>query len=100
MQLSIYVDDTLFDELDARAKVAGMSRSAFVEDLLASEAAGGDKRMKRETAFLLTGMAALLERAGTETRKRAELAYHRAVDRDHLADENRVEQDGRRAARG
>lgn len=52
--LSVYVDSGLADALDERARLAGMSRSAFIERLLVQEAQGGDRKLRRNLVFLMS----------------------------------------------
>lgn len=100
MQMSVYVDGDLADDLDARAKIAGLSRSAFVEKLLVQEASGGDRRTRRHTAFVATGVRELLRHAGGDVAERARKEYLKIIERDGLTGEVEVMDDQRRAARG
>ena len=100
VQLSVYVDGDLADDLDARAKLAGLSRSAFVEKLLAQEASGGDRRSRRQAAYAATGIRELLRHAGSDVAERAKQEYQKLIERDGLTEEIEVMDDQRSAARG
>lgn len=96
--ISVYVDGDLADALETRAQMAGLSRSAFCERLLAQEAEGGDKRVKRNLAFLVTGMHELLHHVSPAVQKEARRKYDELIERENLKDHEPVE-DQRRAAR-
>lgn len=98
VQLSVYVDSELADALGERALLAGMSRSAFMERLLVQEAEGGDKRLRRNIAFLMCAGEELLRDAGEKVRKQARDRYNDLVARQNLGEDEPVE-DQRRAAR-
>ncbi len=98
VQLSVYVDGDLADDLDGQARMAGLSRSAFIERLLAETRAGGDRRSRRHAAYVATGIRELLRHAGSDVTDRARKEYERRVEREGLKDDEIME-DQRRAAR-
>jgi len=98
LQLSVYVDGDLADDLDRQAKIAGLSRSAFIERLLTEHRAGGDRRSRRHSAYVATGIRELLRAAGGDVADRARKEYERIVEREGLKDDEIME-DQRRAAR-
>lgn len=100
VQLSVYLDGDLADDIDARAKLAGLSRSAFVEKLLAQEASGGDRRTRRHTAFVATGIRELLRHAGGDVAERAKKEYLKIIERDGLTEDIEIMEDQRRVTRG
>lgn len=98
VQLSVYVDGDLADDLDAQAKLAGLSRSAFIERLLAEHRAGGDRRSRQHAAYVAIGIRELLRHAGSDVADRAREEYRRRIEREGLEDDEIME-DQRRAAR-
>ena len=98
VQLSVYVDGDLADDLDGQARIAGMSRSAFIEKLLVEVQAGGNKRSRRHAAYVATGIRELLRHAGGDIADRARKEYDRVIEREGLKDDEIME-DQRRVAR-